>query len=241
MTEPGRSASTPRTASAAHVCPALVLLIWVVCLHALPARAVSEPDAAGVSDGQRLLDRLSGVYLGMETLRIDFIQTQDWVGMEDIPPWRGSLLLMRPDRFRIEYEEPAGHLQVGDGERVWTYVPENAEVLVTRVSDTGGAGGDLLRWILETGMPDPEVPQVTLRSEPALVLTLRPAEGLGIEMVRIWNEPDGPGILQYEMLDSSGNRNLYRVVSMRPNEEIDPSVFRFQAPNGVPVIELGSP
>ncbi len=221
--------------------PASVILIWIASLAALPAPAAEGPDDSAASEGRKLLDRLAGVYLELETLRIDFMQTQDWVGMEDIPPWRGSLFLMRPDRFRIEYEEPAGHLQVGDGERVWTYVPENAEVLVTRVSDSGGTGGDLLRWILETGKPDPEAPGTTVRSRPALILTLRPAEGLGIEMVRIWVEPDGPGILQYEMLDSSGNRNLYRVVSLKPNEPIDPSLFRFQAPKGVPVVELGSP
>lgn len=213
----------------------------ISCIAAGTARAAPGGEHSGASDGERLLDRLAELYLGMETLRIEFIQKQSWVGMEDTPPWRGRLLLRRPDRFRIEYEEPEGHVQVGDGERVWTYVPENAEVLVTRIAGGGSAGGDLLRWILETGRPDPAITHDVVGGRQALVLSLRPEEGLGIELVRMWVEPDGPGILQYEMLDSSGNSNLYTVVSMRPNEEIDPSLFRFQPPKGIPVVELGSP
>lgn len=193
------------------------------------------------SPGRRLLERLAGVYLSMETLRIDFTQTQDWVGMEDSPPWKGRILLMRPDKFRIEYEEPEGHLQVGDGERVWTYVPENDEVLVTRLSDPDGPGGDLLRWILETGRPDPEVVGHSVDGKPARLLTLHPPEGLGIDRVRIWVEPEGTGILQYELVDSSGNRNTYLVRSIKADVDLSSSLFRFEPPEGVPVVELGSP
>lgn len=103
----------------------------------LPA-ATAPPTAQATS----LLRQVAQSVSALDTFEADFVQTQHWVGMPDSPPWKGVLYLKRPNLFRLEYSDPPGHLQVSDGHTVWTYVPENKEVLSTQLGEVGGKGGE---------------------------------------------------------------------------------------------------
>lgn len=189
--------------------------------------------------GEIALRRVAVPFLSLDSFRAEFVQTQFWVGMEDSTVSRGRLLLKRPNRFRIEYREPKGHLQVSDGRSVWTYVPEHREVLLARLPE--GSGGDLLRRILEESRPDAEVLRGVIDKRPAEILLLRPPEELGLVQVRLWTDPSANAILQYEIEDVSGNRSLYRLTRTEANPPLEESLFAFRAPEGVPVVEVGSP
>jgi outer membrane lipoprotein carrier protein len=194
--------------------------------------------SAAPSAGQAALRVLAAAFEKLETFQADFSQSQDWVGMEPGPEARGTLSLKRPNLFRLEYREPAGHVQVCDGEAVWTYVPENGEVLKTSLGGKG-QGGDFLRWILEQGTADPTVGEEEIGGSPARVLVVSPPEGLGLKTVRFWVRPGGTTIVQYEVTDSSENRTLYRILKSRENPKLKDTLFRFSPPAGVPVVEVG--
>lgn len=157
--------------------------------------------------------------------------------MDDPSFFKGMLYLERPNRFRLEYSEPQGHLQVCDGERVFTYVPENEQVLSTRLPPDGRA--DLLGRILEESTPDPEIEKTELDGIPVEVLSLAPPEGLDLERVRLWTRSDSGAILQYELIELSGNQSTFRFLKTWSDPEIDPELFHFVAPPGVPVVEVG--
>jgi len=206
------------------------------------AAAAALPEAqAAASAGESALRRLSADLQSLDTFQAEFVQTQEWAGMEPSAPYRGTLSLMRPNLFRIEYADPAGHLQVSDGARVWTWIPENGEVLMADLQKTGSAGGDLLRWVLNNSRAEPHLETVELEGSPAEVLLLAPEEGLGVSGVRIWLRPGTTEIRQYEVVDSSGNRTLYRLTKIRRNPRLSPELFRFTPPSGVPVVEIGAP
>lgn len=206
------------------------------------ARAEGQPDSLRpATPGNDLLREFARRFNALETFEAEFVQTQAWIGADESPPWKGKLYLKRPNLFRIEYREPAGHLQVSDGDTVWTYVPENGEVLATRLDGEDGHGGDPLRWILETGRAEPEVVDATVAGKPARVLSLVPGPGLGVSLVRLWIRPGGLDLAQYEITDSGGNRNLYALSKTRRDPKLGDDLFRFRPPPGVPVVQLGSP
>lgn len=222
------------------------LLAWILLLglHAPvdgQVDAQDPPDESSLSPGSQALEEIADAFLRLRTFEAEFEQTQEWVGQDETPTYRGTLYLMRPNLFRIEYREPKGHLQVSDGETVWTYVPENGEVLATRLSGAAGEGGDLLRWVLEEGIPEPATDEDRLDGREMRVVSLRLPEGVGVARVRIWTPPGSSKIMQYEVTDTAGNRSTYRLLKVRENPVLDRSRFVFQPPPGVPVVELGAP
>lgn len=209
-----------------------------------PASAAAPAGAgspARPSEGARLLQQLAADFGSLETFEAEFLQTQRWIGMEETPAWRGTLYLKRPNRFRLEYSDPKGHLQVCDGHTVWTYVPENGEVLKYELTGEALKGGDLLRWVLENGRAEDAVVSERLDKQTARLLVVVPPEGLGLTRVRFWIREESLAILQYEVTDSSGNRTLYRLLKVRRDPPLKDDLFRFTPPPGVPVVEMGHP
>jgi outer membrane lipoprotein carrier protein len=207
----------------------------------VPIRPDTVAASRAATPGEQLLRGFASHFRALATFEADFVQTQDWAGMDDAPLWKGKLYLRRPNLFRIEYTEPPGHLQVSDGKTVWTYVPENGEVLAARLDSTSGPGGDILRWVLDTGQAEPDVAQIQVEGKPALMVSLLPAAGLGLSKVRLWIRPGSLDLCQYEIIDSSGNSNLYLLSRAKGNPKLSDEFFRFTPPAGVPIVQLGSP
>lgn len=206
-----------------------VLTVWPVLARA---------ETPG-TPGEIVLAAVARPFLALESFQADFVQTQHWVGMDEPAISNGTLYLLRPNRFRIEYREPKGHLQLSDGRVVWTYVPENGEVLKAELPE--GGGGDLLRRILAESRADSMVGSEEVEGRTCRVLTLRPSEDLGLALVRLWTKGPSDAILQYEFEDGSGNRSLYRLDRTRENPPLKASLFSFTPPPGVPVVEVGAP
>ncbi len=224
----------------------LVLLGAVPALPAdVPART-TDPAASAASEtpdtpGAAALREVAGLLLGLDSFEATFEQTQEWVGMDAPARARGTLYLRRPNLFRIEYDEPKGHLQVSDGDRVWTWVPENGEVLLSRLNSGPGGSGDPLRWVLEHARAEPDVVADSVGGKSARRVVLIPAEGSGLKTVRLWTRPGSPELIRYEYEDDAGNRTLYTLNRTRRNPALDPGLFRFTPPPGIPVVELGAP
>jgi outer membrane lipoprotein carrier protein len=211
-------------------------------LLACTAAALLTHPARAESEGEKLLHRIAQGVSGLATFQAEFVQTQRWIGMDASPSYKGTLYLKRPNLFRMEFEEPRGHVQVSDGRTVWTYIPENHEVLTARMDSVNASkGGDLLRWILETGRADPDVAEELLDGKPAMVVALLPPAGADLSRVRLWVRPDSADLLQYEFTDTSGNLTTYRLTRVRKNPPLADALFHFVPPAGVPVVELGRP
>jgi outer membrane lipoprotein carrier protein len=234
-------AGAPALAQVPAAPPGGAVTAAVVAAPAVSPAPAGPAPAPPSTPGATALREVAGLLLGLDSYQAEFEQTQDWVGMDAPASARGTLYLRRPNLFRIEYAEPKGHLQVSDGTRVWTWVPENGEVLLARLSDGPGGSGDPLRWVLENGRAEPGVETDTTGGGTARVISLIPAAGSGLKRVRLWTRPGSPDLIRYEYEDDGGNRTLYRLTRTRKNPPLDPGLFRFTPPAGVPVVELGAP
>lgn len=206
----------------------------------LVAVLLAVPQVARPADGPAVLARVAEPFRALESFRAEFVREDHWIGMDEPVEYEGTLYLDRPNRFRIEYDEPAGHLQVSDGQKVWTYVPENEQVLLTRL-DPSLENRDFLTRILEESEADSTVRRTELDGQVVELLSLDPPLDLELSEVRLWVAAGSDRILQYELIERSGNRSTYRLTKVEENPRLEASLFDFEPPDGVPVVEVGVP
>lgn len=251
-TRPAVGVSTTSDAAGAAegsgLCAFLPALVRSTTGLSLPPSPGETGDASGesaeapgaYSEGEEALEQIAAPFSALRTFQADFVQTQRWIGMDETVQYKGVLSIARPNRFRIEYTDPKGHLQVSDGTQVWTYVPENGQVLLLPLRDEQSRG-DFLTRILEESQPAPRLERGTLDGKPVRILSLTPPEGLELDHVRLWTEEGSSAILQYELTERGGNQTTYRLEKIRENPELDERLFHFEPPPGVPVVEVGAP
>jgi outer membrane lipoprotein-sorting protein len=118
------------------ICRRLLCLILPLILG-LALRANAEDP---VATGQLLVDQLQHRLALASGINAEFEQVNYWVVMDEADSARGELTLAPPHRFRLEYSDPAGHLVGCDGTYIWTYMPEEKQVLRSALFHTTGWG-----------------------------------------------------------------------------------------------------
>jgi outer membrane lipoprotein carrier protein len=200
----------------------LTFRFFLVALALLPVAGVAQPDA------RALLDEFA---TGLETLRAEFTQITVDADGGVVEESSGRVFFAAPDRIRWDYLEPFPQVIVADGEQLWHYdealeqvtvrpqpAPEDSPMLVLTRPDLLG---EFYR-VLPSERPD------QLRFEPL-------AEPADIEMARLTFRDGTPRTL--DIFDRFGQSTRIRLEDIERNAAIDPSVFEFEVPEGVDVLE----
>ena len=98
-----------------------------MCL--LMAGALLLFGSAWGMDGPEVIRRLQGQFAAMHSLSARFEKRHCWNLDGQTHEIEGRIYVQKPDRFRLE---TGMQTVVTDGETVWSYVPENRQVLVQR-------------------------------------------------------------------------------------------------------------
>lgn len=145
----------------------------------------------------------------------------------------GRLWLERPNKFRWNYDKPRQQI-VGDGERVWVYDEELAQISVrpmaTGLADTpalllAGRGRLEDAFALKNQGEDGGIHWVEL---------LPKRKDGGFERLRLGFEQGKFRVI--EMLDGLGHTTRYTLRNGEENVSIEPSRFQFIPPKGVDVV-----
>lgn len=145
----------------------------------------------------------------------------------------GSLSVKRPGRMRWEYEEPEVKTFVADGQSFYFYVPADRQVIVQSQSGQRGvavtllSGDGSLSAEFEVSLPT--------GSEGRLRLTPREPDP-DVREVLVDVGPAGE-ILAIEVLDVQANRSRYEFYDTKTNVGLPESLFSFDIPEGVEVIQ----
>lgn len=224
----------------------LPVLAAAVAVAAVAAGAATAPAAAASPDRPTRKDavaaaRALGARLaGVTGLTARFTQTLDSASLPEPQVEEGTLFLLRPGRMRWEYTRPPGKLALADGTRTWLYTPEDRQVLMAPLAGSAAEGATLLMqdaadltaefdasWSRERGADD----------RPLLALKPRVA---GATYDRILVATDATGFpITLTVLDALGGRVVYRFSDLKFARTLDPDLFRFTPPPGVPVQEIG--
>jgi len=216
-----------------------------------PVPALSNGDAAG--DGSQAAERVQCAteaarsvqrhYEAVRDLEAHFEQTTRSVALgtgaaAGTGQSSGRVVFAKPGRMRWSYERPQPSLVVSDGQMLWIYDPEAAEVQrlpVTRGYLTGAA----LSFLVGEGnlLAEYQVSAESCGGE-GIDLELVPRgdasyERLGLRVVRETGE-----VRATRIVDLFGNVTEVTFRNLRTNQDPPASTFGFEPPEGVTVIDL---
>lgn len=199
------------------------VLFVVLAVWALPVQA-------GVA-----IDRLNAFFASKDGLRASFVQTVQAPAFDQPEVSRGTLLLLRPNRFRWDYQEPYRQQIVADGQRLWLYDEELEQVVVKpldkALGDTpamllSGSGSIEDRFTLE---------ELGDRGDGLAWVQLTPKQAdTGFEAVRLGF--DTHDLRKMELVDGFGQVTRMQFSDIVRDPDIMPAAFRFVPPPGVDVI-----
>lgn len=214
-------------------------LIHFALLSALGAASASAAHAADALQalGEFLSSAKSGQAAFTQTVRTPARAGQQ----ERRRTSQGVFSFQRPARFRFEYQKPFAQTIVADGQTLWLYDPDLAQVTArgqsSALSQTPAAVlvsaqnlADLQKAYALRAL-DPQDDQVWVQA------TSR-QEGSGLQWVRVALRSSAAGVqlAQLHILDAQGNQTELVFRDPQNNPVLPAQTFVFTPPKGVDVI-----
>jgi outer membrane lipoprotein carrier protein len=216
----------------------LMVLVVLAALMWQPVGATQDQSADALAkDLQQKYDKV-------RDFSADFVHTYRGGVLRQTATERGRLMVKKPGKMRWEYRDPERKLFVSDGHKLYSYVPEDRQVIVSDVPDDDHATtpalflagkGNLGRDFTVSYAQPEDAPAGTT------VLKLSPRK----------NEPEydwlmlaiDPRTLQIRMLitvDGQGGRSTFALTNLKENIGVADKEFAFSIPRGVEVITDGA-
>ena len=206
------------------------------------AAVAAEPDPALTDCGERSAQAVQKHYSNVTDLAAEFVQTTRAVGPRSAQAptaASGKVVLQVPGKMRWTYEKPDPSLVVSDGKTLWLYDPAFGEAQKLPVTDSGYLSGAAIQFLLGRGDLAEEFEILPIACDAGNAeLKLTPKAAATYEYLVIWVDPGQGRIIRTEVVDLLGNRTRVEFHDMKINQKPDASVFRFEPPKGVSVVEI---
>lgn len=203
-----------------------------------------ETEAPPTGDPYAILERASAAYEALRSIQADFRQEARNPLLRRTVRSRGTLYQRQPDFFLMRFEEPAGDVIVSDGDHIWVYYPSVDSAQVLRMPAARGAGATDLRSQF-IGDPAGRF-RASLRGEEAVdgrsadVLVLEPRDGgASYRSLVAWIDRADGLARRFEITETNGLVRRFDLSSLRRNPSLPESLFRFEVPPGVRVVDRG--
>jgi outer membrane lipoprotein carrier protein len=208
--------------------------LFLVVSPALVGQARQSPDGLARALQQR--------YQSVRDFRADFVQTYRGGVLRTETRERGTVSVKKPGKMRWIYTSPERKEFVSDGVKMYSYVPEDRQVLMSSVPAEDQAStpvlflagkGDFVRDFSPAIVNDEAVPGTV-----ALKLTPRRSEPDYEYLILAVD----PGTLQIRALttrDHQGGESTLKFENLQENKGISDKDFEFRIPRGVDIITDG--
>ena len=218
---------------------ALVLLSFCL-IQALPAaQAKPAPDALARSLQQR--------YQGVRDFAADFVHTYRGGVLRTQTTERGTVKIKNPGRMRWIYTAPEKKEFVSDGLKVYSYLPQDKQVIVAALPPENQATtpalflagkGDIARDFAATYAEASPAAAATPPGTTSLKLTPRRSEP-EYEYLVVAFDPATFQIRALTTRDRQGGDSTLTFTNLKENQGISDKEFAFRVPRGVDVITDG--
>jgi outer membrane lipoprotein-sorting protein len=196
--------------------------------------AATAPEAA--RPARPLLERVRSQLAGRAGLRAEFDQVSEWAALGETDTSRGTLAITTSGLFRLDYQQPPGQRIGCDGARVWTFVPEERQVIRARVGQTTGWSGLFLESLGDP-LDSLVVPAIEPGWGPVARIALRPRSDWDLAELHVEVAVD-PGLpVGYGYTDREGNRIRFRFRAAHLVASFPDTLFRFRVPPGYELFE----
>ena len=202
--------------------------------------SLAAPQAAPPTDPQAVARAIQQKYDTISDFSADFVHAYQGGILRKTATERGTVVIRKPARMRWTYQEPEKKVFVADGLRIYSYIPEDKQVLISPVPAEDDATtpvlflsgkGQLTRDFTAAfaSSPDPLPGTVTLTLTPKR----REAEYDWLTLVV------DRGTWRLRRLitgDAQGGQSTFTFTNVRENTGVPDTVFRFTIPKGVDVV-----
>jgi outer membrane lipoprotein carrier protein len=190
---------------------------------------------------EALAKALQARYQNVRDFTADFVQTYRGGVLRTETREKGTVAVKKPGRMRWTYISPERKEFVSDGEKMYSYIPEDRQVLVSDVPADNEAPtpvlflagkGDLVKDFTAAIAPSPVSGSVGLK------LTPRRSEP-EYEYLIVAVDPATLQIRALTTRDRQGGESTLRFENLQENKGISDKDFAFRIPRGVDVITDG--
>jgi len=212
----------------------------VLLFAAYIAVTAAEPTAPEVAAA------LQRKYDTVKDFSADFVHQYEGGVLRKQISERGTLLIKKPGKMRWEYTAPEHKLFVSDGVQMYSYVPQDKQVIVSKIptadeattptlflAGKGNLTRDFTASLVEppSGMPSGSralklVPKARQRDYDWLTVVVDPAT-LGIR-----------GLVT---VDAQGGTSRFSFTNLKENVGLADKEFTFKMPHGVDVVKASAP
>src|SRR5262245_21803367 len=200
----------------------------------VPLRA-AEPTAA------ELAASLPREYDTSRDFSTDFIHNYTSGALRKQLTERGHLLIKKPGKMRWEYTAPEHKLFVSDGVKIYSYIPQDKQVVVSDVpkDDTASAPalflagkGNLVRDFTPALT---DVPAGMPAGTKALKLVPKTRQP-DYDWIVLFVDPTTLGLRGLMSTDAQGGTSTFSFANLKENVNLADKEFAFQMPRGVDVV-----
>jgi outer membrane lipoprotein carrier protein len=214
---------------------AAFVLVAICLLTALPgAQTRQAPEAVAKSLQQR--------YQGIRDFSADFVHTYRGGILRTQTTERGNVVIKKPGRMRWVYTSPERKEFISDGQKVYSYLPQDKQVMVTTMPPDDQATtpalflagkGDIARDFSAA------YAETSLAGTTSLKLTPRRSEP-EYEYLIVAVDPATLQIRALTTRDRQGGDSTLTFANLKENRGISDKEFAFRVPRGVDVITDGT-
>ncbi len=209
----------------------------------LVSMVLALPQVAWGIDAEEVVGNLQGRFGETTRLSARFERRHYWKLVDQEQKIRGRLYVQKPDKFRFVTD-----LQtvVTDGKVAWNYSPGNKQVVVSgyeTIQDDRSYEKLLFDLILLGGYLERFDPRYAgearvQRKRCHLVELASREDGRYITRVRLWVDRKSWVVLQVEYRNINEDVTTYVLSDIKVNKDLDASLFSFEPPAGVELVDL---
>jgi outer membrane lipoprotein carrier protein len=210
----------------------------LVCL-ALSAGAIGTQAADPAAE--QLAAALQKKYQAIGDFSADFVHSYRGGALRKQISERGHVLIRKPGKMRWEYTAPDEKLFVSDGVKMYSYLPQDKQVIVSSVPSQDQATspvlflagkGDVSRDFTPSIVAPPEgAPQGTSALKLVPKAPQRDYDWLILEL-----EPESLQIRGLVTTDAQGGQSTFSFTNVKENVKMADNEFTFRIPRGVDVV-----
>lgn len=219
------------------------LALFVACVAAAGSAGANataaEPTAGDLA--RSLQKRYASIY----DFSADFVHSYQGGVLRKTITERGHLLVKKPGKMRWEYSAPDQKLFVSDGVKMYSYLPQDKQVIVGTVPPDDEATSPALFLAGKGDLTRDFTPSLVAASagmpEGTRSLKLVPKKPQGeYEWLTLEVDPATLGLRGLVTVDAEGGTSTFTFSNLKENTGLSDKPFTFKIPRGVDVVSGSS-
>ena len=215
--------------------PARIALVVAAAALLLPWRAVGQQSRPAPAALARSLQER---YDRIKDFTADFVQTYRGGVLRTQTQERGRVVIKKPSRMHWTYVSPEKKEFISDGVKVYSYIPQDRQVIVTSVPDDAQATTPALFLAGKGNIVQDFTASYAEGGAPGtVVLKLVPKRGdPEFEYLLVTVDPSSLQMRGLAARDLQGGDSSLTFMNLKENQGISDTQFAFRIPRGVDVV-----